>query len=32
MSKLWRKWEQDIVSKHPTITISEKIAEELRKY
>ena len=32
MSKLWREWEKEIVSKHPTITVSEKIAEELRKY
>ena len=32
MSKLWMKWEQDIVYKYPTITISEKMAEELRRY
>jgi glycosyltransferase involved in cell wall biosynthesis len=32
MSKLWSEWEQEIVSKYPTITVSEKIAEELRKY
>ena len=32
MSKLWIEWEREIVSKYPTITVSEKIAEELRKY
>ena len=32
MSKLWTEWEREIVSRHPTITVSEKIAEELRKY
>ena len=32
MSKLWTEWEKEIVSKYPTITVSEKIAEEFRKY
>jgi glycosyltransferase involved in cell wall biosynthesis len=26
------QWESEIVSRHPTITVSEKIAEELRRY
>lgn len=25
--KLWKKWEEEIVSHHPTITVSQKIAE-----
>src|ERR671914_14435 len=29
--KLWTKWEQEIVSSHPTITVSEQIATDLRK-
>ncbi len=32
MSKLWMEWEREIVSKHPTITVSDGIADELRKY
>jgi glycosyltransferase involved in cell wall biosynthesis len=28
--KLWTNWEQEIVSTHPTITVSEQIAEQLR--
>jgi glycosyltransferase involved in cell wall biosynthesis len=28
--KLWTKWEQEIVSSHPTITVSEQIAADLR--
>ncbi len=32
MSKLWSEWEREIVSRYPTITVSDKIAEELRKY
>ena len=32
MAKLWREWEKEIVSQYPTITVSEKIAEELRRY
>jgi glycosyltransferase involved in cell wall biosynthesis len=32
MYKLWVEWEKEIVSKHPTITVSEKIAEEFKKY
>jgi glycosyltransferase involved in cell wall biosynthesis len=32
MSNLWTEWEKEIVSKYPTITVSEKIAEELKKY
>jgi glycosyltransferase involved in cell wall biosynthesis len=28
----WSKWEEDIVSAQPTITVSEKIAKELRDY
>ena len=28
--KLWTKWEQEIVSLHPTITVSEQIASDLR--
>src|ERR687895_2554827 len=28
--KLWTKWEQEIVSSHPTITVSEQIATDLR--
>jgi glycosyltransferase involved in cell wall biosynthesis len=27
---LWTKWEQEIVSSHPTITVSEEIAADLR--
>jgi glycosyltransferase involved in cell wall biosynthesis len=32
MSRLWTNWEREIVSNYPTITVSERIAEELRKY
>jgi glycosyltransferase involved in cell wall biosynthesis len=28
--KLWTNWEKEIVSSHPTITVSEQIAAELR--
>jgi glycosyltransferase involved in cell wall biosynthesis len=28
--KLWTDWEREIVSSHPTITVSEQIAEQLR--
>jgi glycosyltransferase involved in cell wall biosynthesis len=28
--KLWTSWEKEIVSSHPTITVSEQIAEQLR--
>ena len=28
--KLWTKWEQEIVSSHPTITVSEQIATDLK--
>ena len=28
--KLWTRWEREIVSSHPTITVSEQIAAELR--
>ena len=28
--KLWTSWEREIVSSHPTITVSEQIAAELR--
>jgi glycosyltransferase involved in cell wall biosynthesis len=28
--ELWTKWEQEIVSSHPTITVSEQIATDLR--
>ena len=28
--KLWTKWEGEIVSSHPTITVSDQIAEQLR--
>ncbi|MDQ6668783.1 MAG: glycosyltransferase [Thermoproteota archaeon] len=28
--KLWTKWESEIVSSHPTITVSSKIAEEMK--
>ena len=28
--KLWTNWEKEIVSSHPTITVSEQIAEQLR--
>jgi glycosyltransferase involved in cell wall biosynthesis len=28
--KLWTKWEREIVSSHPTITVSDQIAEQLR--
>ena len=28
--KLWTKWEQEVVSSHPTITVSEQIATDLR--
>jgi glycosyltransferase involved in cell wall biosynthesis len=28
--RLWTKWEQEIVSLHPTITVSEQIASDLR--
>jgi hypothetical protein len=28
--KLWTDWEREIVSSHPTITVSEPIAEQLR--
>ena len=30
MSKLWIKWEREIVSRYPTITVSERIADELK--
>jgi len=29
--KLWTSWEKEIVSSHPTITVSEQIAAEMRK-
>jgi glycosyltransferase involved in cell wall biosynthesis len=29
--KLWTNWEREIVSSHPTITVSDQIAEQLRK-
>lgn len=32
MSNLWTNWEKEIVSKYPTITVSDKIAEGLKKY
>ena len=32
MSKLWSEWEREIVSSHPTITVSDKIAEALGNY
>ena len=32
MCKLWMEWEKEIVSRHPTITVSDKIADGLRKY
>ena len=32
MSKLWIEWEKEIVSKFPTITVSDRIADELKKY
>jgi glycosyltransferase involved in cell wall biosynthesis len=32
MSNLWTEWEKEIVSKYPTITVSDKSAEGLRKY
>ncbi len=28
--KLWTKWEDEVVSSHPTITVSSKIAEEMK--
>jgi hypothetical protein len=28
--RLWTRWEEEIVSSHPTITVSEQIAAELR--
>ena len=28
--RLWTKWEREIVSSHPTITVSDQIARELR--
>jgi glycosyltransferase involved in cell wall biosynthesis len=28
--KLWTNWEKEIVSSHPTITVSEQIADQLR--
>jgi glycosyltransferase involved in cell wall biosynthesis len=28
--RLWAKWEKEIVSSYPTITVSDKIAEELK--
>ena len=28
--KLWTKWESEVVSSHPTITVSSKIAEEMK--
>jgi glycosyltransferase involved in cell wall biosynthesis len=31
ITHLWSKWEKEIVSRHPTITVSVKIAEELEK-
>ena len=30
ISKVWTKWERELVNSCPTITVSEKIAEELR--
>jgi glycosyltransferase involved in cell wall biosynthesis len=32
MSKLWIEWEKEIVSQYPTITVSDRIAEEFKKY
>ena len=29
-SRVWTRWEREIVSSHPTITVSEQIATELR--
>ncbi|MDR4513035.1 MAG: glycosyltransferase [Nitrososphaeraceae archaeon] len=29
---LWMKWERDLVSKYPSITVSNNIANELKKY
>jgi hypothetical protein len=29
-SRVWTRWEREIVSSHPTITVSEQIAAELR--
>lgn len=29
--RLWTKWEKDIVNSHPTITVSDKIASELKE-
>jgi hypothetical protein len=29
-SRVWTRWEEEIVSSHPTITVSEQIAAELR--
>lgn len=28
--KLWTKWESEVVSSYPTITVSSKIAEEMK--
>jgi len=30
-ANLWVKWEADIIRKHPTITVSDTIADELKK-
>ena len=30
LSNLWTKWEKEIVSKYPTITVSDRIAEEFK--
>jgi len=32
VNKLWSKWERDIVSVHPTITVSNAIADELKLF
>jgi glycosyltransferase involved in cell wall biosynthesis len=32
VNKLWSKWERDIVSSHPTITVSNAIADELKLF
>jgi glycosyltransferase involved in cell wall biosynthesis len=29
--KMWTKWEEEIVSQHPTITVSNSIADEIRR-
>ena len=30
VTKLWTEWERDVVTSCPTITVSERIADELR--